>query len=385
MRDRITVVILGTADWDQPIATNQHYLTNELAKDFDVRFVESIGLRRPELRIRDVRRMAGRLAKMVRRRSASGSRGRPRDHITVVTPFVLPLHSGLCARLNRHLLRRVIDRALAGASSTKILWTYSPVTYGVEERFDGFVYHCVDLLETVNGISAAVIDQAERHIAPLLDNSIATTDVVAESLRARGHKPVLWPNVADTATIEGSRPTTDTRAPGRVVFAGNLAPQKVDFALLSFLLKNNIDLHLAGPIAEGGGESGSQVEELIGLGATYHGAMSLLELSALYWSSCVGLIPYVINDYTRGVSPLKTYEYLAAGLSVVSTALPSVSEIEGHVAVASGPANFLAAVLRDTAPPSAADWAARSEIAKRNSWVGRGATARGMVHDLAAR
>ena len=57
------------------------------------------------------------------------------------------------------------------------------------------------------------------------------------------------------------------------------------------------------------------------------------ELAHLYRQCTVGLIPYVVNDYTQGVSPLKTYEYLAAGLCVVSTGVPSVSPVAGDVVV----------------------------------------------------
>lgn len=38
----------------------------------------------------------------------------------------------------------------------------------------------------------------------------------------------------------------------------------------------------------------------------------------------VGLIPYVIDDVTVGVYPTKLFEYLAAGVPVISTALPEV-------------------------------------------------------------
>ncbi|AWB90830.1 glycosyltransferase [Aeromicrobium chenweiae] len=385
MPERAIVIVLGTADWDQPIATNQHYVTNELAKEFDVRFIESIGLRRPEWRLRDLRRIGRRLAALVTRREASAGVPRRREHIKVITPLILPIHTGAFARVNQYLLGRVMDRAAQGVAPAKLLWTYSPVTYGAEERFDGFVYHCVDLLGEVNGISSEVIERAERRIAPIVDTSIATTETVASSLRVRGHEPILWPNVADTSAIDGARSGAGDRVAGRVVFAGNLAPQKVDFPLLRLLVEHDVDLHLAGPIAEGGGESSKEVEDLVRRGATYHGSLSLHDLSGLYWSSCVGLIPYVINDYTRGVSPLKTFEYLAAGLAVVSTAVPSVSEQQGHVAIRNGGVDFLNAVTHFSSPPSSAQEAARAKIAQQNSWVGRGSTAREVARSLVAR
>jgi teichuronic acid biosynthesis glycosyltransferase TuaH len=51
--DTVNVLVLGTAEWNSPIATNQHYVVRELARAHDVRFVESMGLRRPRLDGRD--------------------------------------------------------------------------------------------------------------------------------------------------------------------------------------------------------------------------------------------------------------------------------------------------------------------------------------------
>ena len=57
------------------------------------------------------------------------------------------------------------------------------------------------------------------------------------------------------------------------------------------------------------------------------GVLTTEQLAAVAGTCAVGLIPYAINDYTRGVSPLKCYEYLASGLAVLSTRLPAVDEL----------------------------------------------------------
>ena len=44
----------------------------------------------------------------------------------------------------------------------------------------------------------------------------------------------------------------------------------------------------------------------------------------------VGLMPFAINESTRFISPTKTPECLAAGLPVVSTAVPDVVHAYGH-------------------------------------------------------
>ena len=55
------IVCVGFADWDTDLWTNQHHLMSRLARGNRVLFVESLGLRRPQLAGRDLRRIARRL------------------------------------------------------------------------------------------------------------------------------------------------------------------------------------------------------------------------------------------------------------------------------------------------------------------------------------
>ena len=55
------IVCVGFADWDTELWTNQHHLMSRLARDNRVLFVESLGLRRPQLARRDLSRILRRL------------------------------------------------------------------------------------------------------------------------------------------------------------------------------------------------------------------------------------------------------------------------------------------------------------------------------------
>ena len=67
-------------------------------------------------------------------------------------------------------------------------------------------------------------------------------------------------------------------------------------------------------------------------------------------------MPYAINDLTRSVFPMKVYEYLAAGLPVVTTPLPALAETPGVIIAADAPATVAALerALADDAPARAA-------------------------------
>jgi glycosyltransferase involved in cell wall biosynthesis len=84
-----------------------------------------------------------------------------------------------------------------------------------------------------------------------------------------------------------------------------------------------------------------------------------------------GIIPFVRNEHTYTIYPLKINEYLAAGLPVVSTEFSMLNDFEGIISLANTPETFLEALQRALAEidgPSAAD---RVATARNNSWTRR--------------
>jgi len=332
------VLVLGTAEWDAPIATNQHYVARELARTADVVFVESLGLRRPTLRRDDVLRMASRVRRAFAGQPDRVRRARP-ERTSVVSPLVVPLHRAPTRPLNRAILRRAAGEWLRTAAP-RVLWTFTPVTYGLEADADVVVYHCVDLLGTFPGVDAVAVAHGERLLSSRDVVAIATSRAVEEHLRAVGFpRVVLLPNVADVSMFaRASRPAAQRRP--AVLFAGNLSVHKLDVTLLEDIatgLRDRGELLLAGPLGAGGGGFGAQLRRLESLGARYLGILTPEQLAEVAGACAVGLIPYAINEYTRGVSPLKCFEYLASGLAVLSARVPAVEEVaqaNPHVVIA---------------------------------------------------
>ena len=376
---RAEVLILGTADWNQPIATNQHYVARALTDSYNanITFVESLGLRRPQLNARDLRRVVRRLSRAINEASTSEHTNREvPSGMRVASPIIVPYHSGLTRRLNSHLLRSQISSWTA-ARGRRVLWTYTPVTYGLDSIADTAVYHCVDLLGQFPGIDANTIASAEAELAARNVAAVASSEKVADHLAAMGFRNIeLWPNVADTAIFSAREPQRTERTEERAIFAGNLTANKVDFNLLLALVNSGLTLDIAGPIAEGGGATPDQFRELLRAGANYLGVLSLEELAQHMTKCTVGLIPYVFNEYTAGVSPLKTYEYLAAGLAVASIGVPSVQAVPGMVYVATTKQDFLRAARRAAAIPTENMMAHRIRLASEHSWQKRSAQAR---------
>jgi glycosyltransferase involved in cell wall biosynthesis len=85
----------------------------------------------------------------------------------------------------------------------------------------------------------------------------------------------------------------------------------------------------------------------------------------------VGLMPYAQNRHAEYISPIKLYDYLAAGIPVASLAIPAVNKFEPYVQIAATPADFVRAVrnaLQDTSPER---HRARRAVAAQHSWQAR--------------
>ena len=56
------------------------------------------------------------------------------------------------------------------------------------------------------------------------------------------------------------------------------------------------------------------------------------------------ILPFIVNDLTLAANPLKLREYLAAGLPVVSSAIPEAEKLGGHVRIGRNKQDFLDAL-----------------------------------------
>ncbi|MEQ7737478.1 hypothetical protein, partial [Escherichia coli] len=194
---------------------------------------ESMGLRRLQLSKRDLKRIFNRFRPG--KKSARGNRVIP-DNCEVITPLVLPIHEGLAREINRRSIMKQLRQWIA-YDGPRLLWTYTPVTYGLESTTPSRIYHCVDLLGEFPGISRELIHTSERRLAASGARAIGSSEVVVDHLQEMGFKDVLpWNNVADVSLILSRRPDIERRSK-RVVFAGNLSAAKIDFDLLEKLLQ----------------------------------------------------------------------------------------------------------------------------------------------------
>ncbi len=368
------IVCVGFADWDTELWTNQHHLMSRLARENRVLFVESLGLRRPQLAGRDLTRIARRL-----RRGLQAPRAV--DGLHVLSPLVLPLHRSRIARaLNRRLLPALVSRAARRLGLRRpILWAYVPQAEVLIEALDPslIVYHCVDDIAAQDRIDAASFRAAEMRFAARADLVLASAPALAERLRKISDNVMDAPNVADTelfARALGDGPLDPgmaTLPAPRIVFTGAIVAAKLDLPLLAALarLRRSWSFALVGPI--GPGEPRADISAITGEPNIHLlGPRSYGELPEVLRAADAGLIPYARNPLTQSIFPMKVYEYLAAGLPVVATPLPALAGLSGIATApdAPGMAALLDEALSEDNPARRAE---RSRAAASHSWERR--------------
>jgi glycosyltransferase involved in cell wall biosynthesis len=368
------IVCVGTADWSTELPINQHHLMRRLAARNRVLFVESLGLRRPQLASRDLGRM--------RRRLLAGLRGpRAVDGLHVLSPLVLPLHGSSAARtLNQRLLRRQVGRAARRLGITApVLWAYAPQAEALLETLEPslVVYHCVDDVAAQKGVDAESFRAAEQRFAARADLVLASAPALAERMRSLSENVLYAPNVADTELFAGALAPgpvdlgLDALPHPRLVFHGAVVATKLDLALLERAaeLRPDWSFVLVGP--RGAGDPGGDLSAL-DRAPNVHllGHRDLGALPALLRGADLGLIPYAVNELTRSVFPMKVYEYLAAGLPVLSTPLPALEGVEGVEIVGDAP-ELVEAAERELAADSRELRVERSRAAAGHSWEAR--------------
>lgn len=101
----------------------------------------------------------------------------------------------------------------------------------------------------------------------------------------------------------------------------------------------------------------------------YLGLRRHSELPACAQAFDVGLIPFRITNATVKLNPVKTLEYLAAGLPVVATRIPDLERFYSHVVeIADGPEEYVRAVEQILEKPSQGRISTGVEIARQASW-----------------
>lgn len=373
-------IVCFANDW-RGDPTSKHHIMRNLSRHVPVLWVESSGMRRPNLSsAADLKRIAQRLRLAVTPAAPRRQDPEPDDAgaIRVISPLSVPLPGNRVAeRITRAVYRRAVTRA-AVSDALPLLWVYTPTVAPYLDAIPhrGVVYHCVDRWWAFSEYDQAVMRRCHEDLCRRADVVFASAVQLLDDCRAFAPDARLMPHGVDWDHF--SRAVLDP--PARPADISD-----IEHPIIGFfgLLHDWIDQDLLAGVADALpgatlvliGKARVDMAALIARpNIRWLGQKPFSQLPAYAAAFDAALVPFTRNELTAAVNPIKLLEYLSAGVPVVATDLPEIVRLRERrgLHVAGTTRAFIeqvGALVQQPVTP-----AARIEIAmaqRADSWLGR--------------
>ena len=374
---QLDIICFSSAYWDTPLWTNKQHIMSRISRKHRVLYVE------PGLSILGCLRGFTRLQRPWKRLIPFMKRVNSNLYI-----LYLPVLPGskiqLIEKINQYLVSSILLLLTKLLHfNNPILWFYRPQdVHVVDKLYTNLVcYDCVDEFSefptyTPSREKQKIID-AEQELLKNADLVFTTSPHLYETRKQYNPFTYYIPNVADVDYFEKAR-FDETRIPDEIKhipspvigFVGAVSSYKLDISLIQFIAEAHPDwqIVLVGPIGEG--------EMQTDLGKLPHysnvhllGPRDYLSLPGYIKKFDVCIIPYRLNQYTKGVFPIKFFEFMATGKPIVTTPLPSLLDFADIVSIAHSRYEFVSAIEQLLNQDLTKNQ--RLKEAKKHSWESR--------------
>lgn len=371
IKGRLIVCVGSSWDYDP---TSKHQIMRILSRHNDILWINYHGSRRPEINSADLKDTWTVLRSVAQGLHQAG------PSIAQLTPLVIPgAKSLLLQRLHRYMLiaqiRRAV-RAVAGPRHKPIqIWTFAPDIPFMAGALDEecFLYYCVDEYTHFEGFDTERIRAAENELMDRADVVIVTSEPLLETKRKRRPDAILVRHGVDydhfASAWRSSLPCpADLAAVPRPIFGFfGLLHHWVDQALIAEVarLRPLYSFVLIG-------DCKVNVSELESIDNVFLlGRRGYEDLPSYCAAFDAGMLLFARNPMTRNVNPVKMYEYLAAGLPIVSTPLPEARRYEGPITIADTPQRFAEACDHVLAMRDHTDRKTISQRVHQEAWLSK--------------
>lgn len=271
--------------------------------------------------------------------------------------FVLPLpfgHLPLVDRWSRRRMGAAIRHAQRALGMTDpILWCYDPFSVEPRGQFGErlVVFDCNDDHSGWTRFPHKRHNMRRRQedFAARADVTFVTARHLEAWFRPLAKSVHYFPSGVDFGLFHSALAPEVAVAPELAAiprpiagYVGALFPDRIAWDWLKALADSNppLSVVLIGPALDGEPPADIRQHPRIAL----LGPRKQAELPHYLKAFDVAMIPYRGELFLKSCQPTKTYEYLAAGLPVVSSAIPELETMAGYVRVARDPEGFVRAI-----------------------------------------
>lgn len=277
-------------------------------------------------------------------------------------------------KFNGWLLQRVVKKALRQLNMEEELINFTSFNPGMGvmtgRKFNEktLIYHCYDEIKGAAAWLSRHGLRLEALFMKMADAVIVTSQGLYESKKDGSKQCYIVKNAVKVDLFkQGFRQEPD--ASKTIIGYIGTIDERSNYDILEHLFTNMPDAQFVfvGRILS---ERGLNILKKYP-NVKVEGAKRPEELPAYLQTFSAGIIPFVKDDLTRGIYPMKINEYLAAGLPVVSTNFGDMSDFAGLVKITDEKEDFLNALKEEIAGDNAAKRASRLQTAESNTWEKR--------------
>jgi hypothetical protein len=313
-------------------------------------------------------------------------KGQP-DQLSGATPRPgLPIYSLPAGKLydiglnyNNHRSAALIKRIIKEKKISNYIFinSFNPSSLAEIDRFlqpTLSIYHSRDAIEEVKQSWLVKENECVQHY----DMAMATSKQLCRNIGGRNNKPVnYFPNGGD---IQLFKTAIDKKLPRPADLAGITTPiigytgavcQRIDYELLVKIAAANKDktIVLVGPRLDNQ-FTDIKLDEIPNI--VFTGSKKIDELPAYLQCFDCAIIPFVKNNLTGGIYPLKINEYLGAGRAVVTTNFSEdIAGFKDHMYLANNHDEFLQMINTAISDNSKDKKQERLQAAAGNAWERR--------------
>ncbi|NMR24171.1 glycosyltransferase [Pseudoalteromonas sp. NEC-BIFX-2020_015] len=361
-------VVFGE-DWGRHPSSTQH-LFKELSEKHEVHWINSIGMRKPSIKVADIKRVLQKFMQLFSSNTNKKNQATSADNdklMKVYNLFILPWHDFNLARMfNRYLF----SRCSFLNEQPIIYWLSVPTAISLispRKGIDRVVYYCGDDFSALAGVDHQMVEPFESALIKKADLIYVISDFLADKmpkekveLLTHGVDFDLFHNRAVKAIeLKGiNKP--------KIGFYGSLNAW-LDKALLYKLAtsRTQYELVLVGNISD-------DFSDLLALSNVTHiNAVDHARLAQFSQHWQVSLLPFIDNEQIRACDPLKLKEYLACGTPIVATSFPAVNKYQETILVAHDHDGFITRVDIAVQLSCATEFSfseIQSNLASNHSW-----------------